>query len=100
MVAKVIPLKGNIFFLTPGEEIHQRMAYDGLSREDKEFLAFRLIFGEENGFTVKRDSHQDAHVIDSCPPVVLPTGTRIEPITGRQMEDELRVQQKPSLKEK
>jgi hypothetical protein len=89
MVAKVIPPKGVVFYVKDGSDIHDVCHYDTLPQEDKNYLAFALIIGRENGFTVRRDNRVDAHIIDCCQPVLLPMGTRIEPL-----------QQKPSLREK
>jgi hypothetical protein len=89
MVAKVITPKGIVFYVKDGSDIHDVCHYDTLPQEDKNYLAFTLIIGRENGFTVRRDGHEDVHVTDCCRPVLLPTGTRIEP-----------VREHPSLREK
>lgn len=86
--------------MPPGREIHQEPGYDMLPLEDKKFLALALIIGRENGFTIRRDNHTDSHIIDCCQPLILPKGTRIEPLTIQQMEDELRAPKKPSMREK
>ena len=101
-------------------DIHSVPQYDGLPREDKRCLALLSIEGSWGGFALtygaddrivvtrlresplptppvfgaKWDRENDINVL------VLPEGTRIEPVTRQQMEDELRVQRKPSLKEK
>lgn len=107
MVAKVIPPNGKIFFVAPGREIHQEPGYDGLPPEDKKALCFKQIFGTEDEFISRSDKIGDKEITrekkrysENNFPLILPAGTCVEPITRRQMEDELRAQQKPSLKEK
>lgn len=88
------------FFVDKNKEIHQLSQYDGLPLEDRKSLAFLKIIGKENGFTIKSDKREDINVTENCPVFILPMGTRIEPITSLQMEQEIKTQQRPSLKEK
>jgi hypothetical protein len=121
MVAKVIRLDGNIFYVKDGEDIHQPPLYDGLPLHDKKYLACESIKGCNGGFALTSDDFHEPIVVsrdcdyplpplpcvgakwdihDSTPILVLPEGTRIKPLTDQQMEDEIRVQQRPSLREK
>ena len=97
--AKVI-FENKTFFIDSRKEIHQFPVYDGLSLEDRKRLAFLLIIGNENGFIVRSDKREDRNVAENCPALILPMGTRIEPITSLQMENEIKFQQRPCLKEK
>jgi len=116
MVAKVTS-QGQSFFVESGEDIHNVAKYDDLPPEDKRFLALESIKGIYRGFILTSGFHKTIVVtwdnVRTPPPVsgvkwemkdtialILPEGTRIEPRTHQQMEDELRVQQKPSLREK
>lgn len=99
MVAKVIS-QVKSFFVPADKEIHQLQEYDELPLEDKRALTYIFIIGTEEGFIVNPCNREPVIVIEQCAAVTLPMGTRIEPLTRRQMEDELRLQQKPSLREK
>lgn len=115
--AKVIS-QGTIFYVIEGEEIHDLEKYDHLSLEDRRQLTGEHITGTKDGYVfksndcsveIKKDcevrpaipgcgGHWD--VKDCTPALVLPQGTRIEPITDVQMKAELEAQKKPSYKEK
>lgn len=88
MVAKVTS-QGKTFFVGEDNEIHNVPEYDGLPSEDKRKLAFFLIIGNENGFTVKSDGREPVIVTENCEALILPAGTRIEPLL-----------QKPSRRER
>ncbi|MCX6794319.1 MAG: hypothetical protein NTY06_04430 [Candidatus Gottesmanbacteria bacterium] len=99
MVAKVTS-QGKTFIVGPKNEIHKLPEYDGLPLQDKKYLAFSLIIGNENGFIVRSDKREPIEVTENCQTLILPMGTRIEPLTNQQMEDEIRAQQRPSHREK
>jgi len=87
--AKVITPQGITFFVKKGEDIHNSPAYDTLPLRDKRYLAFESIKGNGEGFALTSDFHEPIVVTENCPPLILPEGTRIEPLL-----------QKPSLREK
>jgi len=119
MVAKVTS-QGKTFFVKKGEDIHSVPQYDGLPLTDKKILAlssiegswggFALTFGADGRIVVTR--HRESplppppvfgakwEIQENITALVLPAGTRIEPMTRRQMEDDIRAQQKPSHREK
>ena len=88
MVAKVTS-QGETFLVKENDEIHKVPEYDGLPLDDKKYLAFSSIIGTKNGFIIRSDKREDIEVTENCPVLILPEGTRIEPLL-----------QKPSLREK
>ena len=115
MVAKVTS-QGKSFFVKSGWDIHNTPEYGSLPLEDKKFLSCESIKGCYKGFRLTCDFRKTIVIISDSvlppPPVfgtkwdigdsialILPEGTRIEPRTKQQMEDELRAQH-PSRKEK
>jgi hypothetical protein len=116
MVAKVTS-QGKSFFVENGWDIHNSPGYDSLPLQDKKFLACESIKGVSGGFALTCDFRKTIVVTKNSVrqpiPVfgadwemknpitlILPAGTRIEPVTHQQMEDEMNARQKPSLKEK
>jgi hypothetical protein len=120
MVAKVICPDGSSYFVKKGEDIHNFREFDHLPKRDREFLACETIEGCYGGFALLSDFQDNIFVTresklpppqlpgvgakweskNDVPILVLPEGTRIEPRTNHQMEDELRARQHPSLREK
>lgn len=116
--ARVTSPQGIIFFVEEGEEIHNKEAYDHLPLEDKLHLASEKIIGTGEGYTFKSNStsaeikkecrllplipgYGARWLVEDCTPVlILPKCSRLEPITNEQMENELKIPQKPSLRDR
>lgn len=115
--AKVIS-QNIIFYVVEGEEIHNLEPYDRLPLEDRRQLTGERIIGTQDGYTfktndcsveIKKDCDSRPaipgcggkwDVKDCTPSLVLPMGTRIEPVTNQDVEGELAARNKPTRKER
>ncbi len=115
-----VRLQGTILFVPKGKDIRDFLSYESLPIEDKRYLSGHTIQGERNGFTLTSDFQENILLTryrynsnidlpgygakwvreNGKSVLVLPGGTRIEPLTTRQMENEIRALQKPSRREK
>lgn len=118
--AKVTPPKGEVFYIARGKDIHNLAPYDRLPDLDRLYLSGRSIKGDRNGFVLTSDFQEtivftqyrynaNIHLPgvgarwareNGRSVLVLPGGTKFEPRTIRQMENEIRALQRPSRRER